>query len=203
MTFSYPPIFVLRHGETVWNREGRFQGHLDAPLTARGRAQAVRQGLILRDTVFASYPDCAVLLSPLGRTRKTWDLAAEAAGRAGHPFRIEPRLAEVQMGDWQGRLRDEVLTEDPTTRAQPNLFEISLNTPGGESYAALKTRLEACLGDIAGPTICVTHGITSLILRGLVRGLSREDMAGQGHDQGIVYELADGQEYRLEGAASD
>ncbi|MCB2120639.1 MAG: histidine phosphatase family protein, partial [Rhodobacteraceae bacterium] len=43
----YPELYVLRHGETVWNAEGRMQGTLDSPLTERGCAQARRQGEIL------------------------------------------------------------------------------------------------------------------------------------------------------------
>ena len=102
------------------------------------------------------------------------------------------------MGDWQGRLREEFLAEDAAARAHPNLFELSLNTPNGEDYETLKARLVVCLQTITQPTICVTHGITSLVLRGIVRGLTREDMAHQGHDQGIVYQLEDRVEVRLE-----
>lgn len=191
-----PPLYVLRHGETLWNREGRCQGHLDAPLTDLGRTQAAAQGHILREQILPHHPDIPVLVSPLGRTQTTWSIAAEAAKHA-LPSRIEPRLAEVHMGDWQGRLRDDFLAEDARARAQPNLFELSLNTPGGETFDALHTRLTACLNDITQPTVCVTHGITSLVLRGIVRGLSRADMAGQGHAQGIIYALIDGQEHQL------
>ncbi|WP_461425601.1 histidine phosphatase family protein [Gymnodinialimonas sp.] len=198
MTVGYPPIYVLRHGETTWNREGRCQGHLDAPLTPEGEAQALRQGQILRAKVFSQHPECAVRVSPLGRARATWDLVAQGAGRVDHPAQIEPRLAEVHMGAWQGRLREDFLAEDAAARAHPNLFELSLNTPGGESYEALKARLEDCLATITGPTICVTHGITSQVLRGVLCGLSREDMAGLGHDQGIVYCLENGRETRLD-----
>lgn len=198
-----PPLYILRHGETLWNREGRCQGHLDAPLTELGRAQAACQGHILRDHVMRAHPDAPIWVSPLGRTQTTWAIAAEAAGLAGRETQTEPRLAEVHMGDWQGRLRSEFLAEDASARAQPNLFELSLNTPNGENYDALEARLKDCLAEITQPTICVTHGITSLVLRGLVRGLSRTDMAGQGHDQGIVYCLRDAQEYRLDTALTE
>ncbi|ABD55432.1 histidine phosphatase family protein [Jannaschia sp. CCS1] len=198
-----PAIYVLRHGETEWNREGRCQGHLDAPLTPLGRDQAAQQGRILRDQVFAHHRSCSVRISPLQRTRTTWDIAAEIADRTEQGFEIEPRLAEVHMGTWQGRLRKDFLAEDAAARAHPNLFELSLNTPEGERFEALSARLEDLLDEITEPAICVTHGITSLVLRGLIRGLSRDEMAGQGHDQGIVYGLWDGQEYRLEDNDAD
>ncbi|MEL6841550.1 MAG: phosphoglycerate mutase family protein, partial [Pseudomonadota bacterium] len=44
---AYPDLFILRHGETEWNREGRMQGHLDSPLTPKGEGQADRQGVLL------------------------------------------------------------------------------------------------------------------------------------------------------------
>lgn len=195
---NLPPLYILRHGETEWNREGRCQGHLDAPLTDLGRAQAALQGQIIRDQILPLDPDMPVWVSPLGRTQSTWRIAAQAAGLEGQRVHTDPRLAEVNMGDWQGLLRADFLAEDARARAYPNLFELSLNTPNGERFEALEARLIDCLHDITQPTICVTHGITSLVLRGLVRGLSRSDMAGQGHDQGIIYALKDGQEYRLE-----
>lgn len=195
---SLPPLYILRHGETEWNREGRCQGHLDAALTALGQAQAAAQGRIIRDQILPHHPDIPVLVSPLGRTQATWRIAAEAAELGDHPFLTEPRLAEVHMGDFQGRLRSDFIAENP--RAHPNQFEWSLNSPNGEDYEALKTRLAAFLQSITEPTICVTHGIASLVLRGLVCGLTREDMAGLGHDQGIVYALNDGIERRLEAA---
>lgn len=195
---SLPPLYILRHGETEWNREGRCQGQLDAALTALGRAQAAAQGRIIRDQIMPHYPDIPVLVSPLGRTQATWRVAVEAAELGEYPHMTEPRLAEVHMGDWQGRLRSDFMAEN--VHAHPNLFEWSLNTPNGEGFESLKARLTACLQSITEPTICVTHGITSLVLRGLVCGLTREDMAGLGHDQGIVYALSDGIERRLEAA---
>ncbi|UWQ94165.1 histidine phosphatase family protein [Rhodobacteraceae bacterium M385] len=193
-----PPLYILRHGETTWNREGRCQGHLDAPLTALGRAQAAQQGRIIADHILPLHPDIPVWVSPLGRAQATWAIAAEAAGLASRAFKSEPRLAEVHMGDWQGRLRADFLAEDPVARTHPNLFELSLNTPGGETYEALRSRLVECLHQVNQPTICVTHGITSLVLRGLILELSREEMADLGHDQGIVYCLNEGAEHRLE-----
>lgn len=193
-----PTLYILRHGETEWNREARCQGHLDAPLTELGRAQAAQQGRIIRDQILPLHPDILIRVSPLGRTQATWRIAAEAAGLPDHPQTQDARLAEVHMGDWQGRLRADFLAESAAARSHPNLFELSLNAPNGEDYATLKARLTTCLQLITQPTICVTHGITSQVLRGMVCGLTRPQMARLGHDQGIVYALRAGKEYRLE-----
>ncbi len=201
--FDHPPLYILRHGETEWNREARCQGNLDAPLTDLGRRQAAEQGEILRDQVLPHVRGIDVAVSPLGRTRTTWVLAAEAAGAADLPHRIEPRLAEVHMGVWQGRLRADILARDAVAQSMPNIFEMSLAAPAGEDFEALHARLVPFIQGLTRPTICVTHGITSLMLRGLLRGLDRSDMAAQGHDQGVVYALADGEERILRPVMQD
>ena len=70
-----PPLFLLRHGQTVWNREGRMQGRLDSPLTPLGQVQAARQGAILRANGVA-FP---ARTSPRGRARTTAALAGLAS----------------------------------------------------------------------------------------------------------------------------
>lgn len=201
--FDHPPLYILRHGETEWNREARCQGNLDAPLTELGQQQAAAQGMILREQVLPRFPGIDVAVSPLGRTRKTWALAAGAAGHADLPHRIEPRLAEVHMGVWQGRLRADILALDALAQSMPNVFELSLAAPAGEDFEALHARLVPFIQGLTRPTICVTHGITSLMLRGLLRGLDRSDMAAQGHDQGVIYALADGEERILRPVMQD
>ncbi|QXT38519.1 histidine phosphatase family protein [Gymnodinialimonas ceratoperidinii] len=189
-----PPLYILRHGQTAWNVEGRFQGRLDAPLTTLGRAQAAQQGRIIAAQILPSPPEPAVRLSPLGRAQTTWHLAAAEANFNAPDVAVDEMLAEVHMGAWQGCLRQDLL---PETATPADVFDASVNTPGGETFAELHARLDTFLQRLTGPTICVTHGIASLVLRGLARGLTREQMAGQGYEQGVVYHLQDGQERRL------
>ena len=66
----YPDLFVLRHGETEWNREGIFQGVHDSPLTATGREQAAHQGKIL-DRVISDWSAVDIYSSPQGRAKMT------------------------------------------------------------------------------------------------------------------------------------
>lgn len=189
-----PPLYILRHGQTAWNVEGRFQGRLDAPLTALGRAQAAQQGRIIAAQILRVHPAPAVRVSPLGRSRATWEIAAGQAGLHAPDAVSDERLAEVQMGTWQGALRHEML---PRTATPADVFEASVTTPGGETFFELHDRLDRFLEGLSGPTICVTHGIASLVLRGLARGFSRAQMAAQEHEQGVVYHLQDGRERRL------
>lgn len=187
---NIPKIFVLRHGETTWNRVNRIQGHLDAPLTERGVAQAEAQGRILRDQVLP-LPDLDIWVSPLGRTQTTWTGVQRVIGP--RQSIATPELSEAHMGEWQGTLRKDILDQSPDLRAL-SLFELSLSSPGGEDFAALEARVRKGLSALVRPTICVTHGITSLMLRGLAQGFDRARMAQLPLDQGVIYAVENGQE---------
>jgi broad specificity phosphatase PhoE len=181
MVPSYPPIYVLRHGETTWNREGRLQGHLDAPLTKLGRTQAAAQNAILRSHL----PEGAVALSSdSGRSVETARIALRGLDV---PCAEDPRLREVALGDWQGRTVAEIeagwgfLTEgrDP--------FDWKFDAPGGESLADFTARARAVLDELTGPTVLITHGLTSRVLRCLALGRPPEDIGALPGGQGVVH----------------
>jgi probable phosphoglycerate mutase/uncharacterized phosphatase len=88
------PFLFLRHGQTDWNLEGRFQGHTDIPLNATGLAQA--HGAAER---LARQPITAIVSSPLVRASKT---AAIVAERLGLPLHIDPELMERSFGRYEG-----------------------------------------------------------------------------------------------------
>ncbi|MBM4397717.1 MAG: histidine phosphatase family protein [Deltaproteobacteria bacterium] len=87
-------VHLVRHGETDWNRENRFQGRRDVPLNDAGRAQAVKVAAALADR-----PLAAVRSSALSRARETAERIAE--GR-GIEVVVDDRLAEMDFGDWEG-----------------------------------------------------------------------------------------------------
>jgi probable phosphoglycerate mutase len=100
-----PIVYYVRHGETDWNVIGRLQGRRDVPLNARGRAQAAHCGTILRE-LFAnsgrSPGDLDYVSSPLGRACETMELMRSTLGLSSDGYRLEPRLAEIAFGDWEG-----------------------------------------------------------------------------------------------------
>jgi probable phosphoglycerate mutase len=93
-------FFLVRHGETEWNKLGKFQGQVDIPLNERGRAQA-------RDTARAarSWETTAVYASPLSRTRQ---FAEEISLQVGLPVQPEPRLKELDLGQLDGITNEEM-----------------------------------------------------------------------------------------------
>lgn len=93
-------LYVFRHGETDWNREGRFQGHLDVPLNETGREQARELVPKLRASAIE-----AVLSSDLSRAQETGRIVAEGLGV---PMHIDERLREAHLGQAQGLTHTEI-----------------------------------------------------------------------------------------------
>jgi probable phosphoglycerate mutase len=100
-------IYLVRHGETVWNREGRVQGHLDSPLTTRGLVQARRAGDTLRGLI-DDPQEYTLLTSPLGRARQTAAIVAEIVGWGSGACRQDPELREMSWGEWEGLTTEEI-----------------------------------------------------------------------------------------------
>lgn len=184
---TYPDLLVLRHGETEWNKAGRLQGHLDSPLTALGEAQARRQGEIL--AAFGADENWRWLTSPQGRARRTAEIAKGGGGaRSG----MDERLAEIGIGPWAGRMRDDLMS------AHPELFKDNPlhwydRVEGGEGVRALAARLSSLLEELDQPTVLVTHGITSRVLRCLATGQPWDAYVDVGGGQGVVYHIRNGE----------
>jgi probable phosphoglycerate mutase len=177
-----PPLFILRHGETEWNREGRLQGHLDSPLTHLGRAQAARQAAILARVLPRG---ARALTSDSLRARETARIALRGLAL---PVDADPRLREVALGAWQGLTIAEVRAgADGEGPRHAWKFE----APGGERLDALAARAAAVLAEIAGPTVIVTHGLTSRVLRCLALGLPPEALEEVAGGQGVVHVIED------------
>jgi broad specificity phosphatase PhoE len=145
-------LLLVRHGETDWNREDRFQGHADLPLNAAGRAQSRE----LAERLAGKSID-AVYTSPLRRAFETAELVAAAHAL---PVRQEPGLREVDLGSWTGLTREEVEQRDPEGFRRWLAFGHGWGD--GESYEALGERVVATLVTVAasfdGETVAVvTH----------------------------------------------
>jgi broad specificity phosphatase PhoE len=165
-------MLLLRHAETEWNRDRRFQGWRDSALTHTGREQAQSAARLL-----AATPVAAVWSSPLGRARET---AAAIAGPHALPVREAEAFKEMGLGAWEGLTRDEVEARFPVElRAWAETPHLAA-WPGVEPLAAVRARALAGLAAVreahAGQTVClVSHGVTCrvLILEALGLGLDR------------------------------
>jgi broad specificity phosphatase PhoE len=185
-------IYLVRHGQTAFNAEGRFQGQSDSPLTALGEAQARQVGAALGRVVG---PDIALVASPLGRTQHTARIIAEAIGHRG-PFALDPRLAEVTMGSWDGMTGEDIDTVYPGARDGLPRMEWWFHSPDGETYPAFSSRLAAWLAEAeAGPKplIAVSHGGVSRVLRGFYLNLPKEEALWLDVPQDAIFRFHKGQ----------
>jgi broad specificity phosphatase PhoE len=144
-------ILLARHGETDWNREGRWQGWADPPLNDTGRAQARALAAQLRDVPFD-----AVYASDLRRAFETAEIVAEPHGV---PVVADPGLREIDVGSWSGLTRTELEERFPDG-----------DRPDGESRAEHAARVLAAVERIARDhhddrVLLVTHGGTMRALR--------------------------------------
>ena len=184
---SRPDILVLRHGETEWNAAGRLQGSFDSALTDQGARQAQRQHNILTSLDLSEY---RAFSSPQGRAFRT---AAIALDGLIDEIRTDDRLREIGLGAWAGRDRAELLHE---TGAKDGfaLYELA---PEGEGFASLAQRCSGFLESLDQPTVIVTHGITSRMLRVLLTNAPMSHLRDMGGGQGVVYSVRNGQQALL------
>ncbi len=160
-------IILTRHGETDWNSERRWQGHVDRPLNDTGRAQAAELAASLVET-----PIGAIYTSDLVRARETAEIVA---ANLGLPVIVDRELREVDVGEWSGLAHDEIAERFPEgfARWQEGLH----GWDEGESYEAMRERVVAALLRIAarhaGETILVVaHGGTIRACRAAATGLT-------------------------------
>lgn len=194
MSNRYPELFILRHGETEWNRARRVQGRLDSPLTPLGRAQARAQGIILMQAG-VSVATHDFITSPQGRAVATAELALNPIGASA---RHDARLCEIDMGRWQGLTMDEIGGGWPGVMEGETGLEWYDHSPGGERLADLQVRSAGVLSALSGPTVIVAHGILSRVLRTVALGLPLSAFAEMPGGQGVVYHLRDGVQTRLD-----
>jgi broad specificity phosphatase PhoE len=155
-------IHLARHGQTAYNHEGRFQGHLPVPLDATGREQAAALAEVAAGVRIAS-----LWCSPLRRARETADVVAARIG-------LEPvedaRFAETDTGDWTDRSFADVHAEDPEGFARFERSDPTFRYPGGESFAEQSKRVQAGLAALRAqqsvlPALVVCHrGVIRLAL---------------------------------------
>lgn len=194
-------IYLVRHGETEWNREGRLQGQQDSPLTDKGRAQAHRIGLALR-AVVDNPGGCRIIASPLGRAFQTAEIIGRALGLENPEIHIDARLREIAFGAWEGMTLDEIAVGDPETlrRCQKDFWTVA--SPGGETFTAVERRVKAWLDDLAADAraIVVAHGESGRLLRGVYLGLAPAEVLALDKPQDAFFELSRGRITRHEAA---
>jgi probable phosphoglycerate mutase len=162
-------ILLCRHGETLWNAEGRYQGQIDIPLSEVGEGQARALGERLKDL-----PIHRAIASPLARARRTAELALT---HHAVTLQFDPGLKEIAHGTWEGLLASEIRERDPERLRAWREAPETVFMPEGESLDRVLDRAwpafeAACEG--LGPKdtlLIVAHDAVNRVLLCRILGL--------------------------------
>ena len=162
-------LYLVRHGETDHNAEGRAMGQMDTPLNARGHEQARQTADFLR-----RFPIGRIVSSDLGRAMSTAQPLAEALRLAVEP---DTRLRELSFGILEGRTVAECELIDPAAVARWRSGDFDAALPGGESRRSLMERTRALLDEITAGT----HAHIALFSHGGTLNALHTHMVEHGH----------------------
>lgn len=162
-------LWLMRHGETPWNRDRRLQGRKDVPLNACGRSQAREASQYLRDSQITS-----IYSSPLSRAKETANIIADERGML---VEVERDLAEISHGDWEG-LRPEDIPDYDLWKHNPK----ACDKPNGESLIDFEQRVVNAFEKIfnrhrdePSPTVLVVaHQVTIQVFLCQIAGVDVE-----------------------------
>ena len=149
-------LYIVRHGETEWNQEGRIQGRLNSSLTEKGRKYAWLLGGCLKNVEFGE-----VITSPSDRTLETTEIILEGRGLL---YQKDERIMEMDMGPWQGLTKTEIREKFPDEydcfMMRPDLYQ----NDGAESFIDIYKRAEDFLTRVkkkavTGNLLVVSHGL--------------------------------------------
>lgn len=167
-------LLLVRHGVTDWNREGRFQGHLDPPLSDEGRFEA----RLVADRLAASEQHRPSVIVSSSQRRALETAETIAAGLPGGAVRSDGRLMEIGQGEWEGRTHAELAVDDAERYARWRSVHGREPPPGGEPHDAAAGRVAAAVDELlatdAWPACVVSHGGTLRLLVERLLALSGE-----------------------------
>jgi len=146
---------LIRHGQTDWNLAGRYQGQSDVPLNEAGRDQAYELAYQLQSQSFK-----AIYSSDLKRANETAEIIATSLHL---PVMLEPRLREINQGEWEGQLVDAIKVRYAELWQLRTVNPSNVCPPGGETVGEVAKRVVEALDDIARAcpntnVLIVTHG---------------------------------------------
>jgi len=159
-------LWLVRHGQTDWNIEGRYQGQADTSLNPTGIAEAGEAAQQL-----AGRPFQKVYSSDLTRAKQTAELIARPRNAT---ILVDPRLREISLGEWEGQLFNLIQVSYPQEVAQRELTPLTFRAPGGESIEDIWRRVQQAVNDINAQNpgeevVVVSHGLVLATLLAYAR----------------------------------
>jgi broad specificity phosphatase PhoE len=195
MTFVWPELYFIRHGQTDWNAEGRYQGSKDIPLNDIGRGQADLNGKLLRQLFERDGRKPGEFtwhVSPLGRTMETMQRVRASFDLTLPEAVPDRRLVEISFGVYEGRLHSELSAGEMAIAGERDASFWDFRPPQGESYEDVAQRVLSFARELKGPAIIVAHGGILRILRRLIEDFPAERAVNWFPPQDSVVHFFDG-----------
>jgi broad specificity phosphatase PhoE len=160
-------VILLRHTQTTWNAESRYQGRIDTPLSAQGKADVIRIASLVQPGDFE-----VAFSSPLTRARV---LAQDVCSAARCSLSIDERLTEISMGPWEGITRREIEEHFPALLETWETRSDEVRFPNGESLEDVASRARSLMNEVfdahSSPILIVSHDAVIKVIIMLALGL--------------------------------
>ncbi|MGA0119883.1 MAG: histidine phosphatase family protein [Methylophilaceae bacterium] len=187
-------IYIVRHGQTIWNLKKRKQGNLDSPLTLKGINQAKMCG----DLLFSDIKDISkfkIVISPQFRSKQHASIICETLGVDFDDCVVEQNLKEHCFGLWEGKTETEIEKEFPgflETRYRAENYW-SYIIPMGESYELIYKRASDVVEKYKKQnTIFICHEMISKVMVGNLMNYKKEKILGSNHNQNYIFKYNKG-----------
>lgn len=191
----YPRIILIRHGQTEWNREGRFQGKLDSPLTLKGKQQA-RENAQKVKKILDSLEDIQLFSSPLGRAKSTALIVAHELGISSREIIFDKRIKEFNYGILEGKTKEYCKKNHSTIIEARESNKWFYQVENGDSYELVAKRVKSWLDSLDSnkTVIAVTHEMVNRALRKIYRGISIDEALTLRQPNNVVLVLKNAEE---------
>ncbi|MEO0327244.1 MAG: histidine phosphatase family protein [Pseudomonadota bacterium] len=193
-----PLLYYVRHGQTDWNAELRFQGSRDIPLNDTGRLQAEDYGQKL-SSLIDDGQEFQFISSPLCRARETMEIIRKHLNMPIGEYSIDDRLREISYGNFEGRTQPEIKAENRTIYYERKQNMWTFRPEGGESHQDVIGRVRQWYEslDPSAKYLVTAHGAIGRVLRHVILGLSPDEVSKFRFPQDRVFRFKEGLEEQI------
>ncbi len=192
---SGPLIYYIRHGETDWNAEFRYQGQQDIPLNEKGRAQAGYNGDKLAQAL-GSADGFQFVSSPLCRSTETMEIIRAKMQLPAKEYTTDDRLREVCYGEFEGITQAEFKAKNRETYYERKNNMWTFRPKGGESHADIVVRIKSWYDSLQaqGKYVVTAHGAVGRVTRHILAGIPADEVSKFVFPQDKIFVFSNGGE---------
>jgi len=191
-------LILIRHGETKWNLENRYQGILDSDLTSKGKRQAKANAQKLLNH-FKDFNNIKIFSSTLERAKNSAYIICDELEIDRAKIIFDDRLKEFNYGIFEGKTKDECNRIYPKILEDRESNKWSYQIEGGESYIEVANRLKEFIKIVQNEkiVIIIAHEMVNRVLRGLYLNLSNDKILQLRQSNDMIINLCNGVEVEL------